>query len=270
MRNLAAHECILAGSAKRIRLAALRPPERTVRTLETPRTFRLASLHPVPVTSDRAGKDALGPGGLFNIDYGRLLMVSRQSGASCDGDLPLAEFGRAIESEWGWLYERETPGPRDVRAFTIGTFTWLWDATMDIAATDPDNRMIGVYGTSVPPQATRDKSRMAGFPLNPSGGGSRVHRGHAIGHSLGGPDEGYNLFTQDAGVNLGREWRALERYCASRPGTFLFVRCVYSDISSIPSALEFGVLKQDSHLDVRYFTNTAGLRPPEIRQLPPE
>lgn len=216
--------------------------------------------------SDRAGKESLEPGGCFHVDYERLLIVSRRTGATGQ----VAEFARAIESEWDRLYERETPGPRDVRAFTIGTFTWLWDATMDIAATDPDNRMIGVYGTSVPPQAARDKSRMAGFPVNASGDGTRVHRGHAIGHSLGGPDEGYNLFTQDAGVNLGREWRASERYCASHPGTFLFVRCVYSDISSIPSALEFGVLKQDSHLDVRYFTNTAGLRPPEIRQLPPE
>lgn len=207
------------------------------------------------------------PGGRFHIDYELLLTCAREGEPS---DASCLKFGRAIEAEWGWHYERETLGARDVRAITIGTFTWLWDATMDIDPTGADNRMIGVYGTSVSPRVSRDKSRMAGFPLPPSGGAGRVHRGHAIGHSLGGPDEGYNLFTQDAVVNLGRGWRALERYCASHAGTFLFVRCVYADVSGVPSALEFGVLKPGSHLDVRRFTNTAGAPRPEAMQLPSE
>lgn len=204
-------------------------------------------------------KETLDVGGRLYIDYEHLLAAARQDGPAGDR-ASLSRLGRAIEAEWGWLYEHETPGKRDARAFTIGTFTWLWDATTDVATQEPENRMIGVYGTSVAPKSARDKSRMAGFPLASPGDGSRVHRGHAIGHSLGGPDEGFNLFTQDAGVNLGREWRALERYCASHAGTFLFVRCAYADLSSIPSALEFGVLKATGHLEVSRFSNTHGLR----------
>ncbi len=203
------------------------------------------------------GRETLGVGGRLYIDYEHLLAVARQEGPA-EGGASLTRFGRAIEAGWGWLYEQETRGTRDSRAFTVGTFTWLWDATRDIAPQEPENRIIGVYGTSVAPKAARDKSRMAGFPLGSSGAGRRVHRGHAIGHSVGGPDEGFNLFTQDASVNLGREWRSLERYCASHAGTFLFVRCAYADLSSVPSALEFGILKAAGHLHVRRFSNTAG------------
>ncbi len=156
----------------------------------------------------RVGRETLGVGGRLYIDYEHLLAVARQEGPA-EGGASLTRFGRAIEAGWGWLYEQETRGTRDSRAFTVGTFTWLWDATRDIAPQEPENRIIGVYGTSVAPKAARDKSRMAGFPLGSSGAGRRVHRGHAIGHSVGGPDEGFNLFTQDASVNLGREWRSL-------------------------------------------------------------
>lgn len=144
---------------------------------------------------------------------------------------------------------------RDVRAVTIGTFTWLIDATHESTLSDPDNRLIGVYGTSTSQAGPRKKSRIAGFPLPESLSSRRVHRGHAAGHSLGGPDEGYNLFVQTAAVNVGREWRSLERYCAAHPGTFFFVRAVYLDISDIPAALEFGVIRDGVVLDVHYFEN---------------
>lgn len=120
---------------------------------------------------------------------------------------------------------------------------------------EPDNRLIGVYQTSTTPRLDRDKSRIAGFPLPVSRRGRSVHRGHAVGHSLGGPDEGYNLFAQDAAVNVGREWRGLERYCAVHPGTSFFVRAIYADVSSIPAVVEFGLIRDDGRLDVHCFTN---------------
>lgn len=112
--------------------------------------------------------------------------------------------------------------------------------------------------TALPSLPSRPRQVADGrVPLGTPNEGSRVYRGHAIGHSLGGPDEGLNLFAQDAGVNLGREWRSLERCCAWH-GTFLFVRCAYSVLSSVPSALEFSVLKAGDHLDVRLFPNAWG------------
>lgn len=190
---------------------------------------------------------ALAPGGVLHIDYEELL------GAS--GDPPSKEaFGRAIEGEWGWMYERCTWGIRDLRATTIGSFTWLLDATDSPPVSEAENRLVGVYGTSARTSKSRDKPRMAGFPM-PNGGSRTLHRGHAVGHSLGGPDEGFNLFAQKAGVNLGGEWRGLERYCVTHPGTFLFVRAVYADNSSTPAAFEYGVIRADGSLEVHLFDN---------------
>lgn len=192
--------------------------------------------------------ESLAPGGAFYIDYEELLSSSGESAST-------EAFGRAIEGEWGWLYEDQTRGVRDLRAITIGTFTWLWDATDSPPATEAENRLVGVYGTSASPAERRDKTRMAGFPLLNSEGPTRRHRGHAVGHSLGGPDEGYNLFGQKARVNLGGKWRELERYCAKHPGTFMFVRAIYADDSSTPAALEYGVIRTDGSLEVRLFDN---------------
>lgn len=193
--------------------------------------------------------DMLRAGGRFHVDYGELWASSSKAADDT------SRFGRAIEGEWSWLYEGSTPGERDVRAVTMGTFTWLIDATHAPTLSDPDNRLIGVYGTSTSQAGPRKKSRIAGFPLPESLSSRRVHRGHAAGHSLGGPDEGYNLFVQTAAVNVGREWRNLERYCAAHPGTFFFVRAVYLDISDIPAALEFGVIRDGGVLDVHHFEN---------------
>jgi hypothetical protein len=190
----------------------------------------------------------LKPGGAFHVDYHDLLAAS-------DPARVQETFARAIEGEWSWLYEHETRRVRDLRATTIGNFTWLLDATDSPQAWEADNRLIGVYGTSSRPVRSRDKSRLAGFPSPTRYRPGRVHRGHAVGHSLGGPDEGYNLFTQNAAVNLGREWRALERYCAARPSTFMFIRAIYLDITSMPAALEYGLIREDGSLDVHQFDN---------------
>ncbi len=190
----------------------------------------------------------LKPGGAFHVDYLALF-------EACDRAHINLSFARALEGEWSWLYERETDGVRDLRATTIGNFTWLFDATDSPQRWEADNRLIGVYGTSSRPGGSRDRSRLAGFPSPDRHSPGRVHRGHAAAHSLGGPDEGYNLFAQNAAVNLSREWRSLERYCAARPGTFMFVRAVYLDISSTPAALEYGLISHDGSLDVHQFDN---------------
>lgn len=190
----------------------------------------------------------LRPGGFFFVDYEELLWWAATEARGVD------VFGAALEGEWAWLYERATTGERDLRSFTVATFTYLWDITV----ADPpeaEARLVGLYGTSVRPTQPRDSSRMSGYPLRQPEAGLSVHRGHGAAHSLGGPDEGYNLFAQAAGVNLGGRWRGLERYAAAQPGTVVFVRCIYADASSTPSALEYGLLRKDGRLVVRKFWN---------------
>lgn len=164
-------------------------------------------------------------------------------------------FFNAVESEWASHYHRTTSGARDVRAVTIRELTWVMDATTDLARDEPDNRLIGVYGTSSHALGRRDKARMRGYPSPQRDSQLSTHRGHAAAHSMGGPDEGYNLFPQAATVNLGQGWREQERYCAVNPGTRFFVRAIYGDSSDVPASLEYGVIRAQGALDIRYFNN---------------
>lgn len=191
--------------------------------------------------------EELGPGGAFFVDYAALL---GEAGDPRDG----GPIGELLEGEWSWLYRRAIAGGRDLRCFTVGSFAYLWDVT-SAAEPVPESRLMGLYGASQAPSRPRDASRMEGYPLRRREAGPTVHRGHGAGHSLGGPDEGYNLFAQSARVNLGKRWREMERYAASHLGTFLFVRCVYADAGATPSGLEYGLFREDCHLDVRRFRN---------------
>lgn len=180
-----------------------------------------------------------------SIDYERL--------PGAGGGLDDGQFGPALEDAWSQSYHAATDGKRDVIAFTVGSFTWLWDATR--VAGETENRLIGVYGRSDPQGLPRDQSRMQGFPSPQRDHTVKVDRSHGAGHSLGGPDEGWNLFPQVANVNRRGRWRELEIYCTDHPGTFMFMRAVYSNKSDEPAKLEYGVVEEDGQLTVEQFNN---------------
>ncbi|MGH9919010.1 MAG: DNA/RNA non-specific endonuclease, partial [Nitrososphaerales archaeon] len=180
------------------------------------------------------------------IDYGQL--------AGSTGGIDDRQLGPALEDAWTRSYRTATSGDRDVVAFTVSSFTYVYDAT-PAGRGHADNRLIGVYGRSDPQGLPRDAARIAGFPSPQRDHTVRVHRGHAIGHQLGGPDEGYNLFPQAAEVNQGGQWRELEKYCADNPGTFMFVRAVYSSDTDEPAALEYGIEDENGRLVVTKFEN---------------
>lgn len=84
-------------------------------------------------------------------------------------------------------------------------------------------------------------------------------RGHFIAHSIGA-DLHINIFPQLADVNrglgdIGRVYRSMERYCATRTGTYCFSRPLYYGLSAHPYAIEFGVLREDDSLWVNLFPN---------------
>ena len=197
------------------------------------------SLTSAPNVRSFSGTDA------NSIDYGQLP-------GSADG-IDDRQLGPALEDAWAQSYHAATQGERDVVAFTVGNFTWVWDATA--ADGQADNRLIGVYGRSDPQGLPRDKGRIAGFPSPQHEHEVKVHRGHAAGHQLGGPDEGWNLFPQAADVNLGGRWKALEKYCKDNPGTFMFVRAVYSNDTDAPTALEYGIEDRSGQIAVEEFDN---------------
>ena len=123
-----------------------------------------------------------------------------------------------------------------------GAVSTLFDLRSHSSKTE--DRVVAVWGVSrAEPASTRDSSRMAGFL---GGVWSTAYpgrdRGHFFAHTMGGGTD-INLFPQLASVNRGGEWRRMERYAAEHPGTFCFIRPIYTDHSWTPALLEYGIYK---------------------------
>ena len=147
-----------------------------------------------------------------------------------------------------WASEYKTPGGELLTVTTGGALgadgavSTLFDLRSKGSKTE--DRVVAVWGLSrAEPANTRDTGRMAGFL-----GGvwsdtySGRDRGHFFAHTMGGGTD-INLFPQVASVNRGGEWRRMERYAAEHPGTFCFIRPIYSGPSWTPSRLEYGIFK---------------------------
>lgn len=89
--------------------------------------------------------------------------------------------------------------------------------------------------------------------------GPNYDKGHFIAHGFGGPID-VNLFPQRRDINRGwyeegRPYRTMERYVAANPGTFVFSRPIYNDLSFCPHMIEFGYCTTELEFTVRQFPN---------------
>ena len=119
-----------------------------------------------------------------------------------------------------------------------------------------EDRVVAVWGVSkAEPANTRDTARMAGF-LNKVWSATYPgrDRGHFFAHTMGGGMD-INLFPQLASVNRGGEWRRMERYAVEYPGTFCFIRPIYTGTSWTPSQLEYGIYKMPPTDAFRFWGN---------------
>ncbi len=99
-------------------------------------------------------------------------------------------------------------------------------------------------------------------PQRVGGSGREYDKEHFIAHSLDGAVDRLelNVFIQRRDLNRGwsvqgKLYRAMEKYCVLKPGTFCFSRPLYEDQTSRPAFLEFGVLKETGELWVARFDN---------------
>jgi hypothetical protein len=145
-----------------------------------------------------------------------------------------------LAEKWSANYERQTGNQLcDVE---LGACTY----TFDTAAV----RLVCVRGRSTTPVGSRDASRQKGHPRAPKGD----HKGHLIAHSMGGGLD-INLVNQSAKVNLGKQWRDIERLAAKNPGTAVAVHMIYEDDSDRPAAFEYGYDHPESGFQVENFGN---------------
>jgi hypothetical protein len=189
-------------------------------------------------------------------------------GRACtaEGVIDEALFAEAVVTEWVREYRRETRGDREIVEIDgPNNFTYIYDSTMNPPRDEADNRVIGAWGRATPATQPRDKSRMRGYPSPQRQHETKVDRGHLIAHAIGGEYD-MNLIPQDSALNQGkgggdRRWRELERYCERHPGTLLFVRALYEDITDHPAKLEYVIVLEDRSLRVEQFLNDSWGRP---------
>jgi hypothetical protein len=167
---------------------------------------------------------------------------------------------------WCDAYEDGTPNPTNILEFEVDGYTFLYDFNSgmdwdDSAGELQEDRAVAAYGRSQRAEEPRDASRQKGFPLSPRDDwcGTPYDRGHLMAHAAGGPMD-VNFFPQRADLNRGRteegkRFRAMERYCVEHPGTFVFARLLYGDLSWRPDFVEYGMLREDGVLEVERFDN---------------
>lgn len=146
-----------------------------------------------------------------------------------------------LAEKWSANYEKQTGNQLfDIK---LGACTY----TFDTAA----GRLVCVRGHSTTPAGPRDAGRQKGHPRAPKGD----HKGHPIAHSMGGGLD-INLVNQSAKINLGKQWRDIEKLAAKNPGTAVAVHMLYDDDSDRPAAFEYGYDHPESGFQVEHFENS--------------
>ncbi len=177
-----------------------------------------------------------------------------------------------LPSIWGEVYADNLTRPAEIYRLQSGPFFYLYDDHDALVAkgTLPDDgssesRLVAAFGRSAPSAHPRkiDDRRLKGW-LGPTEArfGKGFDKGHFIAHSIGGAVDRaeFNVFVQLRAFNrgwseAGKPYRKMEEYCREHPGTFCFSRPFYSDGTSRPSWIEFGLLKDDGELWVEVFDN---------------
>jgi hypothetical protein len=145
-------------------------------------------------------------------------------------------------------------------------FEYIYDLYSELETTGEvafdqtiEDRVIAVFGTSACAEEQDGRGRRGWLESSENMVQTERDRGHFIARSIGGGHD-INVFSQDRHLNRGwspqgRLYRQMETYCMEQAGTFCFSRPIYTDGSSIPRWLEFGVLKNDQTLWVEVFDN---------------
>jgi hypothetical protein len=174
---------------------------------------------------------------------------------------------RELPLKWRDLYVSNVPHPTNLVRFPFRTFEYICDLHSDLEATGEvpydqtiEDRVVAVIGTSARAEERRDASRSRGW-VGPTEECLTTERdkGHFMAHCIGGGLD-VNVFSQERRLNRGwspqgKIYRQMENYCYQRPGTLCFSRPIYTDSSSVPRWLEFGLLKDDQTLWVEVFDN---------------
>jgi hypothetical protein len=199
----------------------------------------------------------------FDIDYHHLL--SLVSARDIEGKI--AFLADELPHEFHEKYLLMTPHPVNLCRYFFKGFEYIYDdySQLEIMAVVPfsptiESRVVGVLGRSNPTHNSRDTSRLSGWVGRTEKYlGPNTDKGHFMAHTIGGGLE-VNIFAQRRDINRGwsqrgKVFRSMEKYCAKNANTFCFNRPIYSDNTSRPCKLEFGILTNLGELWLEKFDN---------------
>lgn len=199
----------------------------------------------------------------YAIDYKRLISEAPSS----DIESVIMFLLEELPYEWRDKYLEMTPHVTNICRYYFNDFEYTYDDYSQLEATGVvphsptiESRVVGVLGRSSPASEPRDASRLKGWVGSTEKYlGKNTDKGHFIAHTIGGGLE-VNIFAQRRDINRGwsqrgKVYRSMEKYCFLHPRTFCFSRPIYSDCSSRPCMIEFGVLMDSGTLWVESFEN---------------
>jgi hypothetical protein len=201
----------------------------------------------------------------MQIDYDKLLLP-REFKIAQD---VYQYFWDEVTTHWTGEYTKVFPKHGEIFLQTFEGYAFLldmiWpdDAMADVNNELPEPRVISFFGITTINVNEKNRRRMArgwGKTSEAFGRfGVDYDKGHFIAHTLGSPVD-MNIFPQKRSINRGwceegKTFRAMERAIQVNPGTFVFSRPIYNDLTVCPFQLEYGYFDRELKLQMKIFSN---------------
>ena len=201
------------------------------------------------------------------IGYDEILDAARRSESATEDGL-----SKELPTAWIRAYKRSIPHTSRICAINTDGFEYIFDDARPDTQTERttkseliSERLLAVHGLSRRVDGKpRPASRLRRFPRGAASAPSvvdsvRHDRAHFVAHASGG-EEDINLFPQLTHLNRGwspqgKVYRQMERRLAANPGTYFFLRPIYTGPTDHPYLIEFGLLLGDAELRVERFEN---------------
>jgi hypothetical protein len=163
-------------------------------------------------------------------------------------------FWDEIAYDWIGAYKRDSPSNGEITIQNFGGYCFIIDDGNQLRNEKSqdkeilESRVVGAFGISNMNVNPRNRSTMRRWIGKTteifSPYGNNYDKGHFIAHASGGPID-VNLFPQRRDINRGigepgKRYRDMEKYIVANPGTFVFSRPIYNDLSFCPNQIEFG------------------------------
>lgn len=171
-------------------------------------------------------------------------------------------FWNEICHEWSEEYRKTFPHFGEITLSHYHQFAFTIDHEVAAGPETPETRVICFFGISNNDIDTKNRQRMRSYWSTKDLSeliGKPYDRGHYMAHGFGGPID-VNLFPQRRDINrpwspAGKRYCAMESYVRKNPGTFVFSRPIYKDLTIVPHELEYGYFDKDFKLITEVFPN---------------